>query len=78
MKNIISSFGWEFLRASRTTGRHLRFFIITVVVLSLGIGMSTALFSIMYGVLLKPLPVRQQDRLVVGWKSVLTPSSCTR
>jgi putative ABC transport system permease protein len=30
--------------------------------------MSTALFSVMYGVLLKPLPVQQQDRLVVGWK----------
>lgn len=30
--------------------------------------MSTALFSLMYGVLLKPLPFPQQDRLLVAWK----------
>jgi putative ABC transport system permease protein len=31
--------------------------------------MSTALFSTMYGVLLKPLPFRNQNRLVVMWKA---------
>jgi putative ABC transport system permease protein len=48
--------------------RQPRFFLVTVLVLALGIGTSTALFSVMYGVLLKPLPVQQQDRLVVEWE----------
>lgn len=39
-----------------------------MVLLGLGIGMSTALFSVLYSVVLKPLPVKQQDRLVVIWK----------
>ncbi len=68
MRDTMSQFALEFSQATRMMVRHPRFFLITVLVLSLGIGMSTALFSIMYGVLLKPLPVQQQDRLVVGWK----------
>src|SRR5260370_8638627 len=68
MRDTISKFARECSQTIRIMVRHPRFFLITVLVLSLGIGMSTALFSIMYGVLLKPLPVHQQDRLVVGWK----------
>ncbi|MGH9702167.1 MAG: ABC transporter permease, partial [Candidatus Acidiferrales bacterium] len=49
-------------------GRRPRLPLIAILVLALGIGMSTALFSVMYGVLLKPLPLQQQDRLLVAWK----------
>jgi putative ABC transport system permease protein len=68
MRDTTSDLVREFSQATRLMVRNPRFFLITILVLSLGIGMSTALFSVMYGVLLRPLPVQQQDRLVVGWK----------
>jgi len=55
-------------QAARALVRHPGFSLFAALVLSLGIGMTTALFSLTYGVLLKPLPFPQQDRLVVAWK----------
>lgn len=55
-------------QAARALVRHPRFSLFAALVLSLGIGMTTALFSLTYGVLLKPLSFPQQDRLVVAWK----------
>ena len=68
MTENISDLVREFSQAARLMLRRPGFFLITILVLSLGIGMSTALFSVMYGVLLRPLPVHRQDRLVIGWK----------
>jgi predicted permease len=43
---------------------------IGILTLMLGIGACTAVFSVVYAVMLKPLPYRNPDRLCVLWKSV--------
>src|SRR5918998_4319297 len=44
------------------------FALVSVVTLALGIGASTAAFSVVHAVLLRPLPFPEQERLVVAWK----------
>jgi putative ABC transport system permease protein len=41
---------------------------ICLLALILGIGASTAMFSVLYAVILDPFPFHDQDRLVVAWK----------
>lgn len=42
---------------------------IAAITLALGIGANTSVFSVAYATLLRPLPFRDQERLVVAWKS---------
>src|SRR5262245_54120349 len=43
--------------------------VIAIVVIALGIGTNTAIFSIIDAVILKPLPYAEPDRLVMLWET---------
>jgi putative ABC transport system permease protein len=43
--------------------------------LALGIAGTTVMFALIQGVLLRPLPVRDQDRLIVAWKELRSSGS---
>ncbi len=62
----------------RTLGRTPVFTVVVVLTLGLGIGANTAIFSILNGLLLRSLPVREPDRLVHVTDSVLRETGETR
>jgi putative ABC transport system permease protein len=53
--------GRSLLRARAFTGT-------AVLTMALGIGGTTVMFALIEGVLLRPMPVREQERLIVAWK----------
>ncbi len=56
---------WQDVRyAARIFWKQPAFAATTVMTLALGIGATTAIFSVVYGVLLKPLPFHEPERLV--------------
>src|ERR1044071_8878510 len=63
--NLITDFRFAF----RSLGRAKGLAITVVVTLALGIGANAAIFSVVRGVLLRPLVNRDQDRLIYIWQS---------
>jgi len=53
----------------RRLARAPMFTVITLLTLAIGIGANTAIFSVLNGVLLKPLPYPDADRLVAIWET---------
>jgi putative ABC transport system permease protein len=64
--------GWRWLRDAREDARYgmrmlaknLGFAIVAILSLALGIGATTAMFSVVYGVLVNPYPYANSDRMV--------------
>src|SRR5215471_10375512 len=60
-------FSRDFFYGLRLLRRNPAFYLLAVLIISLGIGATTAIFSLIDGVLLNPLPFRDSARLAVLW-----------
>src|ERR1700683_4474922 len=65
----MATFSDQLRQVLRRLGRAPLFTIITLVTLGVGVGANTVIFSVLEGVLLKPLPYPHPEQLIGGWYS---------
>jgi len=65
MLGLVQDFRYAFRSLTKTKS----FVVFALIALALGIGANTAVFSVVNGILLKPLPYADPDRLVRLWES---------
>ena len=70
--NFIESLGQDIRYGLRVLLRNRGFTLTAIITLALGIGANTAIFSVIYGVLLRPLPYREGHQLVVVHQQALS------
>ena len=73
--NWLGTFAQDVRYAGRLLWRAKAFSVAAVSTLALGIAGSTVMAALVHGVLLRPLPVLEQDRLILAWKEVPTSGS---
>jgi putative ABC transport system permease protein len=63
-RHLLAALSHDLRYAARALWKERGFSSVAIVTLALGIGATTAIFSVVYGVILKPLPFDEPDRLV--------------